>query len=119
MNWYLAKVVYRIICGEGNHTAQFDEQLRLVTAANEGLAFAKATAIGMQEAEVFFNHQQQLVQWKFIGIAELYCVDKLMDGAEVYSQIKEAGDAEAYCRFILHKRDLLREKQNFPTFQTA
>ena len=32
MNWYLAKIVYRIICGQGNHTAQFDEQLRLIQA---------------------------------------------------------------------------------------
>jgi len=27
MNWYLAKLVFRIICGDGDHTPQFDEQL--------------------------------------------------------------------------------------------
>ena len=26
MHWFLAKIVYRIICGSGEHTAQFDEQ---------------------------------------------------------------------------------------------
>ncbi|RYY10197.1 MAG: DUF4288 domain-containing protein, partial [Chitinophagaceae bacterium] len=27
MNWYLAKLIFRIVCGQGNHTPQFDEQL--------------------------------------------------------------------------------------------
>ena len=41
MNWYLAKMVYRIICGDGNHTPQFDEQLRLIKAQDEFHAFQK------------------------------------------------------------------------------
>lgn len=39
MNWYLTKIVYRIICGQGNHTAQFDEQLRLIQADSAQEAF--------------------------------------------------------------------------------
>ena len=46
MNWYLTKLVFRIICGEGHHTPQFDEQLRLVSATDECEAFEKAMAIG-------------------------------------------------------------------------
>lgn len=46
MNWYLAKIVYRIICGEGDHIAQFDEQLRLINAASKVDAFHKAQLIG-------------------------------------------------------------------------
>ncbi|MEJ0081220.1 MAG: DUF4288 domain-containing protein [Puia sp.] len=41
MSWYLTKIVYRIICGQGNHTAQFDEQLRLIEADNSQEAFEK------------------------------------------------------------------------------
>ena len=43
MNWYLAKLVFRIICGEGNHAAQFDEQLRLVNAFTKEEAFFEGT----------------------------------------------------------------------------
>ena len=68
MNWYLAKIVYRIICGEGNHVGQFDEQLRLVTASNKEDAFQKAQFIGKQEEEFFLNDRQQLVQWQFINV---------------------------------------------------
>ncbi|MER3499070.1 MAG: hypothetical protein C4308_10775 [Chitinophagaceae bacterium] len=48
MNWYLARLVYRIICGNGNHTAQFDEQLRLVCVETKEKAFHKACEIGAQ-----------------------------------------------------------------------
>ncbi len=41
MNWYLSKIVYRIICGQGNHTPQFDEQLRLIQAESTQEAFEK------------------------------------------------------------------------------
>ncbi|MBS1662558.1 MAG: DUF4288 domain-containing protein [Bacteroidetes bacterium] len=96
MNWYLSKIVFRIICGEGDHTAQFDEQLRLISASDECEAFAKATAIGQSEQDDFYNHEQQLVQWKFINVAELYRLSGLLDGAEMYSRIQESDDAEAY-----------------------
>jgi hypothetical protein len=32
MKWYLAKFVYQVISGNGNHSPQFDEQMRLIRA---------------------------------------------------------------------------------------
>ena len=83
MNWYLTKIVYRIICGQGNHTAQFDEQLRLIQAASHEEAFEKATSLGEKEEDKFYNEDQKLVQWKFINVAELYKLSGLLDGAGV------------------------------------
>ena len=96
MNWYLSKLVFRIICGEGVHRPQFDEQLRLIEAKNENEAFAKATEIGEQEQDEFYNQQHKLVQWKFINIAELYKLSGLLDGAELYSRIQEPDNADLY-----------------------
>ena len=50
MKWYLAKVVFRIICGDGEHAAQFDEQLRLIAATDiqsalEGALFQELRSI--------------------------------------------------------------------------
>jgi hypothetical protein len=42
MQWYLAKLVFQIICGDGNHRPQFDEQLRLHMQKIKKLHFAKA-----------------------------------------------------------------------------
>ncbi len=117
MNWYLTKIVYRIICGDGSHTPQFDEQLRLVKACDERTAFEKGKAVGLQEEEIFCNDKQQLVQWKYVNVAEVFPLTDLIDGAELYSQIKETPDAEAYCSFVNYKAGLLREKYNEELFQ--
>ena len=53
MNWYLAKFVFRIFCGDGQHMAQFDEQLRLIAAGSKEEAFHKAQSMGMKEEDMF------------------------------------------------------------------
>lgn len=108
MNWYLSKIIFRIICGQGEHTAQFDEQLRLIAAKDEDEAFQKAMAIGQREQDGFYNHEQQLVQWKFINVAELYRLSGLLDGAEMYSRIQETDDAEAYIDLANRRADHIR-----------
>ena len=108
MNWYLSKLVFRIICGEGAHTPQFDEQLRLIEALNENEAFQKASTIGKLEQDEFFNQQQKLVQWKFINVAELYKLSGLMDGAELYSKIQETDNAELYIELTNKKAANIR-----------
>ena len=96
MNWYLAKIVYQIICGNGQHTPQFDEQLRLINAESKEDAFQKANYLGKSEEEIFFNNNEQLAHWLFINVAELYMVGELKDGAELYSHIEEKENADAY-----------------------
>jgi len=108
MNWYLAKMVFRIVCGDGQHMAQFDEQLRLITAADKAIALEKAEDLGAKEEEVFFNNRQQLVHWQFIGVSEIFLLDELTDGAEVYSKIDEKENAENYVHIIRKKAEQLR-----------
>jgi hypothetical protein len=108
MNWYLTKIVYQIICGDGNHTAQFDEQLRLISAADEVEAFSKAQHIGKMEEESFYNQRQQMVSWKFINVCELYKLSELIDGAEIYSRIQEADNADRFVEMVHGKADYIR-----------
>ena len=103
MNWYLAKIFYQIICGDGRHTAQFDEQLRLIKACTKEDAFLKAQQTGKAEEETFVNQKKQLVQWQFINVCELYRLSSLIDGAELYSRIEERDNAAAYID-IIHKK---------------
>ena len=110
MNWYLAKLVYRIICGDGNHSPQFDEQLRLVHAADELHAFQKARRLGEREQDNFLNAANKPVQWKFIDVAELYKLHHLVDGAEIYSRITEVEDADSFVRCVHHKAASIKEK---------
>ena len=109
MNWYLAKLVFRIVCGDGAHAAQFDEQLRLVEGNNLSEATSKAVAMGKREEDSFFNHQNQLVQWRFIDISEVYEIGGLIDGAELYSRIVERENAETYIHTIHQKAMAIRQ----------
>jgi len=105
MNWYLAKMVFRIVCGEGEHTAQFDEQLRLVSADSKEEAFNKARLLGNTEQEAFYNKKEQLVRWQFINVSELYRLSDLIDGAELYSRIEERENAESYIYTVNQKAE--------------
>ena len=66
-------------------------------------AFQKATEMGQKEADTFYNSKQQLVQWQFINISELYRLSELIDGAELYSRIEEKENAEGYIYTVNQK----------------
>jgi hypothetical protein len=109
MEWYLAKLVFRIICGNGDHTAQFDEQLRLVYGEDALHAFNKAHLIGEKEQEHFMNDAEQLVHWKFINVTELHKLETLTDGAEVYARIQEVDNGDNYQHTVHIKARYLSE----------
>ena len=111
MRWYVAKIVYQIICGKGDHMPQFDEQLRLISAQSKQEAAQKAREIGQQEQYAFKNQRQELVEWKFINVPELYTLDQLSDGMELYSRIEEPADANAYVAWLQMKSAQLQEQQ--------
>lgn len=115
MNWYLAKIVYEIICGDGDHLSQFDEQLRIIAAVDEEAAFCKARVVGEAEEEQFFDQSKQLVQWKFVNVSELYPLVELIDGAEVYSRIKEVQDGAAYTTFVNQRAAFISQKSVKPS----
>ena len=116
MKWYLAKLVYRIICGDGGHTPQFDEQLRLVYAEDDLHAFQKARTTGHREEDNFLNNSQKPVRWKFIDISELHPLSELSDGTELYSSICEEEDAERYIRLVYTRASNLQENCCYKIF---
>ncbi len=102
MNWYLAKMVYRIIIG-GDNTCQFEEQLRLITAHTPLAAFEKAYHIGSTETKELGNAVQSLVHWKFVDVTELYRINQYSDGAEIFSSMRELENA-TIAEELIHKR---------------
>lgn len=109
MNWYLVKIVFRIICGDGNHNPQFDEQLRILQASDEFHAFQKGRKLGENEQDNFLNAANKPVHWKFIDISEIHKLDELKDGAEMYSRIHEEENADTFIKVIRLKAAHLLE----------
>lgn len=109
MEWYLAKLVYRIIYGHGDHTAQFDEQLRLIRAEDFLHAYQKAQLVGEKEQDCFRNQADQPVNWKFINVTELHALEAPTDGAEVYSRVYEEEDGDRHQQLVQVKSRYLSE----------
>ncbi|MFM8743266.1 MAG: DUF4288 domain-containing protein, partial [Cytophagales bacterium] len=89
MNWYLAKMVYQIISGSGNHTPQFDEQLRLIRADEYAWAREKASIVGRLLEQHLQNTKDEKVIWRFVEVTELIQLPSLEDGDEIYSTTQE------------------------------
>ena len=112
MNWYTAKIIFQITCGDGNHQPQFDEQLRLINANNKQEALHKARTIGISEEESFLNNSGELVRWTFIALTELIEIQELKDGVEFFSKIEEPENTAHYINSIQCKEQDIENKIN-------
>lgn len=110
MKKYIVRMVFRIVCGDGKHAAQFDEQFRMVMADDETEAMEKAQAIGIQEEIPFTNHAMQQVKWQFAGITEITEIKEMNDGTELFSRIIEEDDAERFMQNVKQRENALRSK---------
>ncbi|MEQ9590997.1 MAG: DUF4288 domain-containing protein [Cyclobacteriaceae bacterium] len=110
MNWYIAKVVFNIAIGEGNHTPQFDEQYRLIKEQTMQTAFEKAERLGLAEEEILLNDKNEIIKWEFVGVSELYPIDQLSDGMELCSTIREEQDRALYIETVQMKTAYVRSK---------
>ncbi|SFV27246.1 DUF4288 domain-containing protein [Thermoflavifilum thermophilum] len=103
MKWFIAKLVYQIVIGDGQHKAQFEEQLRLIAASHQHEACRKARQIGKSEEQEFENIHHQIVRWQFLDVSELYPVEEIEDGMELYSHIEEPDFPDSYLKLLKHK----------------
>jgi hypothetical protein len=103
MNWYLVKLVFQVLSGEGTHTPQFDEQVRLICADEVNWAYEKATVIGWLEQRSFLNSKEEKVEWKFIDVAEIHRIDNPEDGVLLCTMTEEPEDAQVYIQMIREK----------------
>lgn len=103
MKWFIAKIVFHININHGEHESQFDESVRLVEATSLNDAFHKARSIGKKEETTFFNKQLQEVQWKFIDVCDVYPLDNLRHGSEVFAFTHVDENHKDYIQHIRHK----------------
>jgi hypothetical protein len=119
-NWFVAKLVFRVITGNGNHTPQFDEQLRLINADNAQEAFFKARYLGANEQTEFATEDLNEVSWQFVDVAELTPILAFQDGLELHSRIHEADSATSYISFVHHRaKTIMQQHQYEPQAEPA
>lgn len=113
MNWYIAKIVFRISTEGSVHKDQFDEHLRLIAANSQEEAVLKARMLGLQEEDDFLNDKSQTVKWEFVNVLDVQALQELKDGVELYSQIHEQEQGGEYVHYV-HLRAASLHKQQTP-----
>lgn len=108
MNWYIAKIVFRINAQNTPHKPQFDEQMRLIQAECNEEAFIKARMIGLSEEDSFINNSNNVVKWEFINVADITPIEKLEDGMELTSRLYEMEEAHEHIHYVHQKAITLR-----------
>ena len=110
MNWYIAKIVFNITAENTSHAPQFDEQLRLISAHSSEEAFLKARKLGLSEEDAYVNDRNNTVKWEFINVSEVVPLNKIEDGAELYSNIYETDEAKTYIHHVHQKAIFIRNE---------
>lgn len=103
MNWYLAKIIFRIYCSNEHHKAQFEEQLRIIHASTAEDAMEKARDIALNETS-HSNETGLTVKWQFVSVSELLRLHNFIDGAELFSLIHEEEHGDLY-EEKMHKKE--------------
>jgi hypothetical protein len=114
MNWYIAKIIFRINADVHTLKPQFDEHIRLIAAENFEEAFRKSRMLGITEEDIFLRDKTR-VKWEFVNVSELYPLKELKDGTELYSQINEEVEANDYIHHIHQKAAFIQIKDR-PVF---
>jgi hypothetical protein len=110
MKRFITKIVFGIHNSTLNTITQFDEQIRLIEARDEYEALLKAKMLGVREEYTFMNENEEEVKWEFINVTDMYELNELKDGLELYSRIHETDSQEYYIRFVNDKALQLEDK---------
>jgi hypothetical protein len=110
MNSYLAKLIFNINIGEGLHASQFDEQIIFINANSLEDAFYKAKTQGKVLEERFSNEQDQVVEWCFIDITDIFELKMYKNGDPLYSTTHEAHDTNSYINYVRHRSQIIQTK---------
>ena len=110
MKRYLVKLMFNINIDNGNHASQFDEQIRVVEAYSLEAAFQKARTIGKKEEEIFINNESKMVNWQFIDVVDVYELESIKDGEQVYSTTHENTERHSFINYIRQKAMVIQAK---------
>jgi hypothetical protein len=103
MKTYLAKLIFNINIENGKDASEFDEQIRLIESVSIEDALYKARMIGKKEEETFVNVAHELVSWQFVDVCDLYALEDLRDGQQLYSTSVRSNDSSSYIQYIRNK----------------
>jgi hypothetical protein len=89
MNFYIAKMVFRIEVDREDDIRQFEEKIILVKAPDSKKAFEKTISMGLKEESEFVNANGHLIRWKLEGITHISKLMNISEETEIFSELKD------------------------------
>jgi hypothetical protein len=113
MDWYLVKLIFSIDRADKKDRAEFDEQLRLISANTVADAYLKAKVMGQKLQGTFYDDRNARVIWNFVDVAEVILLGEIEDGAEIYSNTLETEEKENFINSVRRKGMAIQAKSLF------
>lgn len=113
MKWFAVNCIYQVIFGEGKHTLQFNEQMRLIQAIGIRQALSKANLNAVHFNPSLSSCQGDKIVWKFLGVGAISEVAELTDGAEISSTMVEPKSVSLYLEKLAHRYKSLINQAHF------
>jgi hypothetical protein len=107
MKKYITKLVFRVVSASGD-LEELDVQFRLVEAPDDLAAFYKARSLGLQEEDS--SGSSEKFSWKFIDVADLYDLDRMRDGDQIFSETRKEEDVTSFVTYVKNKALTLQEQ---------
>jgi hypothetical protein len=112
MEHFLVKLVFQIKKTISGRLTEFDEQFRFVKAENYTQALKIAEEIGRSEEISFLTTSQKELNWKFIGVMELFALGNLSNKSLVFQTTHETTNTKGFISFVNQRAEILRNSPN-------
>jgi hypothetical protein len=97
---FLTKIIFEVVPSR-NEFRELDEQWRLIDAPSRLSAIDHAQLLATSEESTVIDASGQSVNWKFVAITDVICVDATPSGSLLFSETVH--DTPSYISY-LHER---------------
>lgn len=102
----MAKIIWQIKLDTESLSAEFDEQLRMISAFDRKSAYHKAIQIGLHNEETFLNTKGKQISWHYVNVEFVKEISSFDDGLEICANTLKVENAAAYIEEINIKAQL-------------
>lgn len=105
---FLARLLFCVKTDITGECTEFDEQYRMIRSYSYDDALQKARMLGVNEQETIVSNTKNLVSWEFVDVADLYDLNEVADGDQVYSGTVKVQDGNGFIDYIRTKAQALQ-----------
>jgi len=111
MKKFIAQTIFEIDKA-GTSVTEFDIQYRMVTAVDSDTALTKAIHHAKAQEGPVTPMEGPDLFWRFVGITNLFDLEGVEDGGEIFTQTYQTRDPNLYIRFVKQRSMAIQTQQS-------